>query len=95
MSVPVVGPLARRAAELPVVTWFALAVVLALAVLVWHRYCLDPEDRDWLDPGQPPINVDLDMKATVAGVLPTQFRALKPYHHDSLSAHPGCWVGDC
>lgn len=94
MSVPVVGPLARRAAQLPAVTWFAVAVVLALTALVWHRYCLDPEDRDWLDPGQPPVNVRLDMQSSVAAVLPS-FRAVKPYAHNSLSAHPDCWVGDC
>jgi len=80
--------------RVPTVMWFAGAVLVALAVLVWHQYSLDDEDRDWLDPGQPPINVNVDMSATVAGVLP-KFRPMKPYHFDSLQGHPGCWVGDC
>lgn len=83
-----------QAKRVPVALWFACAVVVCLAVLVWHRYALDDEDTDWLDPGQPPINVDVNMHATVAGVLP-KFRAIKPYHYDTLTGHPGCWVGDC
>lgn len=91
----IVAPVAVRLRQIPVGAWFGLTVILCLMALVWHRFCLDPEDRSWLDPGQPPLNVDVDMRTTVAAVLPPPFRAPKPYPYDTLAQHPGCWVGDC
>lgn len=92
MSIPVVTPAAAQLRRVPPVAWFALAAAVSLAVLLWHGYFCDPEDTDWLDPGQPPINLEVDRNSS--SVLPA-FRPIKPYKYNSLSEHPGCWVGDC
>jgi len=86
---------AERLGRMPAGVWFLLALVAALAVVCWHRFCCDDQDTSWLDPQQPPLNVDVDKRATVAGVLLPAFRAPKPYPWNSLQEHPGCWVGDC
>lgn len=95
MNIPVVSPLAARVRAVPAALWFGAALAVCLAALVWHRFCLDPEDRDWLDPGQPPLNLEFDKTATVPAELGRQFRAPRPYPWGSLMQHPGCWIGDC
>lgn len=94
-EVPSISGAARRLAAVPPAAWFGITLLAALMVIVWHRYALDPEDRDWLDPGQPPLNVEVDMSATIAGVTGRRWRAPKPYVWGTLTQHPNCWVGDC
>lgn len=92
----------KAAASAPPYVWMALAVVVAGAVLIWHKFGQDPEDTNWLDPGQPPINVGVDFNTTIPGqswtapgAPDTGRRATKPYPFNSLMQHPECWVGDC
>ncbi len=90
----IVTPVTSRIARVPALGWLLIAVAGAAVLMAWYVYACDDDDRDWLDPQQPPINIDVDMKATAAAVLP-KFRAPKIYAYDSLTQHPGCWVGDC
>lgn len=38
-----------------------VAVVGGIAFLTWHGYARDPDDEQWLDPGQPPAQVALPL----------------------------------
>lgn len=96
------GPAAvRAAATAPPYVWMALAAVVGMAVLIWHKFGQDETDTDWLDPGQPPMNVGVDFVSirpggfTAVGAPPTGPRAGKPYPHGSLLQDPACWIGDC
>jgi hypothetical protein len=91
VSIPVVDQVRR----VPALAWILIALVAVIVVKTWHAYACDDQDRSWLDPQQPPVNVDIDMRATAAAVLAPTFRAPKLYPWSSLSQHPGCWVGDC
>lgn len=78
-----------------------VAVAVGLAVMVWHKFGQDPEDTNWLDPGQPPMSVAVDFTSTIAGMSTTVpgapdggFKAPR-CHAKSLIHMPCCWVGDC
>lgn len=53
---------------LPPYWWVVGAAVLGVAILAWHTYAIDDEDTSWLDPQQPPENVDVAPSMTA---LPT------------------------
>ena len=91
----VISPVTSRIARVPAVGWLLVAIVAAVVLMTWYTFTCDDDDRDWLDPQQPPVNLNVDMKATAAAVLAPVFRAPKIYQYDSLTQHPGCWVGDC
>lgn len=38
-----------------------VAFMAALGYLTWHTYARDPDDDQWLDPGQPPAMVALPL----------------------------------
>lgn len=91
----------RAAAAAPPYVWIFLSLIIGLSVLVWHRFGQDPEDANWLDPGQPPINVAMDFSTsipggyTAPGAKPFGMRCCKPYPFASLLHDPKSWVGDC
>lgn len=86
-----------RLRAVPMAYWFALAAAGCLVFVVVHDYCRDDEDRSWLDPHQPGVNLDPIRGAVLdvtARVTPPALRRAKPYP-DSLHAWDGTWVGDC
>lgn len=91
------GALARLKA-IPPWVWLLLVAVGGTVVMIWHRYYQDDQDRDWLDPQQPPVNVTIPVNAAASlgkGVGLRPYRAPKLYPAGNLTEHPQCWVGDC
>lgn len=74
---------------IPPAGWFALVVLAALVVLVWHRWVLDaPADASWLDDDQPPLQ---------ASAMPelVLMRARGRSYPATLREWPHSPVGDC
>jgi hypothetical protein len=92
-------PVSRQLAKVPPLVWVGIALAAGFGVLILHRYNVDPEDTDWLDPGQPSINAEQDMKITWSNVINSArsggSRAPKPYPAPNLTSWPGSWIGDC
>jgi hypothetical protein len=100
-DIPVVDPVARQIAKVPPLAWVGLALAVGIGAIILHRYNVDPEDTNWLDPGQPPLNADMDFKLKMSNVIGTAapksspMRAPKPYFSPNLTCWDGSWVGDC
>lgn len=100
-QIPVVDPVARQIAKVPPLAWVGVALAFGIGAIILHRFNVDPEDTNWLDPGQPPINADMDFKLKMSNVIgnsalhSSQVRAIKPYTSPNLTCWAGSWVGDC
>lgn len=47
--------------EVPVWVVGLVVALGALGFLTWHSFATDPDDEQWLDPGQPPAQVMLPL----------------------------------
>lgn len=91
------GVLARLRA-VPWYGWLVVVAVAGLGVMIVHRHYQDDQDRNWLDPHQPPINLDLvvgTVRDAHAAVAAKPVRAPKLYPAPNLAAWCDSWIGDC
>lgn len=56
------------------ITWVAVAVLLGCGVMAYHTWMPTEDDRDWLDPQQPPKNANVPMADVPAGHTTEPFR---------------------
>lgn len=99
MSVPVVSPVLQRVKAIPAPAWIGIVLVFGVVAMVWHRFYQDDNDKSWLDPEQPPINLDFAVDATSKAVaqaakLAPAIRLPKPYP-GNLVGWDQSWLGDC
>lgn len=71
--------------------WLGIAIVGGACVLVWHEWANTKHpDQSWLDPEQPPAQVDVDPARVPAAPRPRR----RPYP-GSLMAWGCSPIGDC
>ena len=82
--------LRTRLGQVPVWAWVAAVAVGGAGLLVWHEWAnTRGEGEQWLDPEQPPPNID-----AAAALLPADRARRRPYP-SSLIGMPECPAGDC
>lgn len=91
---------AARVRAVPVWFWPLAVLALCLGWMIWHRYHQDDEDTDWLDPGQPPLNIG-SVAAGAINVVERRTREIAPlwrapkiYAYGSLMQCRESWIGD-
>lgn len=87
-----VATIHRHARALPPVAWVGLFAVAGVAILVWHQWANTEQAHEgakWLDPEQPPAQVDAPREQ-----VPST-RARKRDYPPSVMGWSCSPVGDC